>query len=244
MNAWGYTDVGKQRKENQDAYYIDINEEWRQAVCVVCDGMGGAKAGNIASKVAIDAFVGRIQGLLRPKRSIEQLKAILQDAIEYANDQVHTLAKSEPQYHGMGTTLVAIVISEDSAVIANIGDSRAYFADQDGIHKVTRDHSLVEDMVILGKLTEEQAKDHPNKNIITRAVGTDEKVAVDLYEFALVPDSFLLLCSDGLSNLVSDQEMLYEIIHGGDSANCCRRLTEIANARGGFDNITSVLLAL
>ena len=98
--------------------------------------------------------------------------------------------------------------------------------------------------MLLGKLTEEQAKEHPNKNVITRAVGTDKSIMVDLYEFELQPDSYILLCSDGLSNLVSNQEMLYEIIHGGDSKNCCRRLTEIANARGGFDNITSVLLSL
>lgn len=244
MNAWGYTDVGKQRKENQDAYYIDINNEHRQAICVVCDGMGGANAGNVASKVAIEAFSGRIQGLIRPRRSVEQLKAIVQDAIEYANLQVHALAQSDEKYRGMGTTLVAILISGEHAVIANVGDSRAYFADSDGIQRITRDHSLVEDMVLLGKLTEEQAKDHPNKNVITRAVGTDKSIMVDLYEFVLQPDSYVLLCSDGLSNLVSNQEMLYEIIHGGDSGNCCRRLTEIANARGGFDNITSVLLSL
>ena len=244
MNAWGYTDVGKQRKENQDAYYININSENCQAVCVVCDGMGGAKAGNVASKVAIDSFTGRVQGLLRPNRSAQQLKEIMRDAIGYANDQVHQLAIADEKYCGMGTTLVAVLISGDSVVIGNIGDSRAYFVDGDGIRRITRDHSLVEDMVMLGQLTEEEAKDHPNKNLITRAVGTDVSVAVDLYEFVLEPDSYLLLCSDGLSNLVSDQEMLYEIVHGRELESCCKRLTEIANARGGFDNITSVLLAL
>ena len=132
MNAWGYTDVGKQRKENQDAYFIDINNEHRQAICVVCDGMGGANAGNVASKVAIDAFIGRVQGLLRPKRSFEQLKEILRDAIEYANLQVHALAHSDDRYRGMGTTLVAVLVSGDHAVVANVGDSRAYFADNDG----------------------------------------------------------------------------------------------------------------
>ncbi len=244
MNAWGYTDVGKHRKENQDAYLIDIDHKHRQALCVVCDGMGGAKAGNIASKVAIDSFAGRVQGLLRPNRSVDQLKDVMRVAISYANEQVHALALTDEKYHGMGTTLVAILISGDSAVIGNIGDSRAYFVDSDGIRRVTRDHSLVEDMVLLGELTEEQAKDHPNKNLITRAVGTDVSVSVDLYELVLEPNSYLLLCSDGLSNLVSDQEMLYEIVHGGEYESCCKRLTEIANARGGFDNITSVLLAL
>lgn len=244
MNAWGYTDVGKHRKENQDAYFIEINQEQRQAVCVVCDGMGGAKAGNIASKVAIDSFVGRVQGLLRPKRSVEQLKEIMRDAINYANEQVHSLARSDAKYYGMGTTLVAILISGDCAVIGNIGDSRAYFVDHDGIRRITRDHSLVEDMVLLGELTEEQAKDHPNKNLITRAIGTDISVTVDLYELMITPDSQLLLCSDGLSNLVSDQEILYEIVHGGEYDSCCKRLTEIANSRGGFDNITSVLVTL
>lgn len=244
MNAWGYTDVGKQRTENQDAYCIDINKEHAQALCVVCDGMGGAKAGNIASKVAIEAFVGRVQGLMRPKRNVEQLKEIMKDAIRYANEQVHSLALTDVKYRGMGTTLVAVLISGDSAVIGNIGDSRAYFVDHDGIRRITRDHSLVEDMVLLGELTEEQAKDHPNKNLITRAVGTDDNVAVDLYELVITPKSHLLLCSDGLSNLVSDQEILYEIVHGGECDSCCKRLTEIANSRGGFDNITSVLVAL
>ncbi len=244
MNAWGYTDVGKQRTENQDAYFVDINQDLSQALCVVCDGMGGAKAGNIASKVAIEAFVGRVQGLMRPKRSVEQLKEIMKDAIRYANEQVHSLALTDVKYRGMGTTLVAILVSGDSAVIGNIGDSRAYFVDQDGIRRITRDHSLVEDMVMLGELTEEQAKDHPNKNLITRAIGTDDSVTVDLYELLITPDSHLLLCSDGLSNLVSDQEMLYEIVHGGEFDSCCKRLTEIANSRGGFDNITSVLIAL
>lgn len=243
MNAWGYTDVGKQRTENQDAYYIDINKEHAQALCVVCDGMGGAKAGNIASKVAIEAFVGRVQGLMRPKRSVEQLKEVMKDAIRYANEQVHSLALADVKYRGMGTTLVAILVSGDSAVIGNIGDSRAYFVDHDGIRRITRDHSLVEDMVLLGELTEEEAKDHPNKNLITRAIGTDDNVTVDLYELVITPDSHLLLCSDGLSNLVSDQEILYEIVHGGEFDSCCKRLTEIANSRGGFDNITSVLIA-
>ena len=243
MNAWGYTDVGRRRVENQDAYYIDVNEEIKQAVCVVCDGMGGANAGDIASRVAIEAFAGRAQGLLRPNRTTEQIRIVLKEAVSYANNQVHALSKTEEKYQGMGTTLVGALVSGDSVVVGNVGDSRAYLVDESGIHRVTRDHSLVEDMIQMGELTEQQAKEHPGKNLITRAVGTDEAVTVDLYELKAKPESYLLLCSDGLSNLVNAQEILYEVVHGGAPEECCKRLIEIANARGGYDNITAVLLA-
>jgi len=142
----------------------------------------------------------------------------------------------------MGTTLVAVVATQTKTAVINIGDSRAYRINSEGIEKITRDHSLVEDMVRMGELTEEQAQEHPGKNLITRAVGTDVSVTGDVFFPDMKRGEYILLCSDGLSNLVSEQEMLYEVMYG-ENSDCCRRLIDIANDRGGYDNITVVLLA-
>jgi len=143
----------------------------------------------------------------------------------------------------MGTTLVAALVGEREAVILNEGDSRAYHINQDGIVLITRDHSLVEDLVERGELTREQARTHPHKNLITRALGAEPVLMADCFCKEMVPGDYLLLCSDGLSNVVGEQEMLYEVIHGGEAENCCQRLLEIALNRGAPDNVTAVLVS-
>ena len=142
----------------------------------------------------------------------------------------------------MGTTLVAALAGPEEAVVLNEGDSRAYYVTQDGISLVTRDHSLVEDMVVRGELTREEARNHPHKNLITRALGAEPVLMADCFRQRLEEGSCLLLCSDGLSNVVSEQEMLYEVIHGGEQESCCQRLLEIALHRGAPDNVTAVLI--
>ena len=144
----------------------------------------------------------------------------------------------------MGTTLVSAVTNGSGAVICNVGDSRAYHLGADGIRCVTVDHSLVELMVQRGELTHEQAKNHPSKNLITRAVGTEKQVAADVFSLTAEPGDCLLLCSDGLSNQMADQEILFEVVHGAQKADCCQRLLDIAKSRGAPDNVTSVLIAL
>ena len=144
----------------------------------------------------------------------------------------------------MGTTMVAVLVVEDTAYLLNIGDSRAYHIDRDGITRLTRDHSVVEDMVARGDITPEQARTHPRKNLITRALGAEERIRADLYERQLKSGDHLLLCSDGLSNIVTDQELLYEVIHGGEIEECCQRLLDIALSRGAPDNVTAVLFQI
>ena len=144
----------------------------------------------------------------------------------------------------MGTTLVAALVRGLRVEIVNLGDSRAYHLGADGIRCVTVDHSLVELMVQRGELTHEQAKNHPSKNLITRAVGTEKQVAADVFSLTAEPGDCLLLCSDGLSNQMADQEILFEVVHGAQKADCCQRLLDIAKSRGAPDNVTSVLIAL
>ena len=150
----------------------------------------------------------------------------------------------DPDCTGMGTTLVAALAGNGKAVLLNEGDSRAYHINEDGITRLTRDHSVVEDMVARGDITPEEARTHPRKNLITRALGSEERIRADLYEKELQPGDFLLLCSDGLSNIVTDQELLYEAIHGGEPSDCCQRLLHITLSRGAPDNVTAVLFQI
>ena len=144
----------------------------------------------------------------------------------------------------MGTTMVAVLVVEGTAYLLNIGDSRAYHINADGIARLTRDHSVVEDMVARGDITPEQARTHPRKNLITRALGAEAAIRADLYERQLKSGDLLLLCSDGLSNIVTDQELLYEALHGGEAGGCCQRLLDIALSRGAPDNVTAVLFQI
>ena len=238
IHAWGLTDKGAVRTQNQDGFYLDVPSE-RLAVGVVCDGMGGARAGNIASLVAVETFVDALKAAPQGE---EQPAAVLSRAAEAANAAVFHRAATDPDCRGMGTTMVAVLVVEGTAYLLNIGDSRAYHINADGIARLTRDHSVVEDMVARGDITPEQARTHPRKNLITRALGSEEHIRADLYEKELQPGDFLLLCSDGLSNIVTDQELLYEVIHGGEPSDCCRRLVDITLSRGAPDNVTAVLL--
>lgn len=165
-------------------------------------------------------------------------------AAKLANISVYEHAQLSEEFRGMGTTLVAALVRGLRVEIVNIGDSRAYHLGADGIRCVTVDHSLVELMVQRGELTHEQAKNHPSKNLITRAVGTEKQVAADVFSLTAEPGDCLLLCSDGLSNQMADQEILFEVVHGAQKADCCQRLLDIAKSRGAPDNVTSVLIAL
>lgn len=240
MDAWGLTDLGNVRKQNQDFYDI-VTLHPNQLLLVVCDGMGGAKSGNVASRLATEVFVGEVRRTAREDMDVEQIEKMLRDAVSLANQAVFEQSKVSSDFTGMGTTLVAAVLLQDRAIIANVGDSRAYIFDKDGIRFMTVDHSLVELMVRRGEITREQAKTHPSKNLITRAVGTEANVDCDLYNQELHPGDAVLLCSDGLSNEMADQEILFEVVHGVQKEGCCQRLLDIAKGRGAPDNVTVVL---
>ena len=243
MQYWGLTDPGCVRSQNQDAYQMEQLDR-STALCVVCDGMGGAKSGNIASTLAMDVFVEEVRRTWKSGIAQQPLEQMLQGAVKLANFTVFDQAQQFEEFDGMGTTLVAALISGNRVTVVNVGDSRAYKVDGDGITQVTRDHSLVQMMVDRGELSPEIARTYPGKNFITRAIGTESMVECDLYHLDVKKGDFLLLCSDGLSNMMDEQEMLFEIVHGVKKQHCCQRLLNIAKNRGAPDNVTSILILI
>lgn len=241
MQAWGLSDPGMVRTQNQDAFVMEkLSENAR--VAVVCDGMGGALAGNVASQLALETFITKVRFAWQEGLSEEEAAALLRDAVACANEAVYQRAVQDPECSGMGTTLVAALIEDGRLTIVNVGDSRAYITGKNGIRLVTTDHSFVQMMVQRGELSTEEAKNHPGKNLITRAVGTEKTVQADVY----LPESdsweTLVLCSDGLSNVMADQEILFEVAHGEKQEDCCQRLLAIAQNRGAPDNVTVVVV--
>ena len=243
MKYWGLTDVGCIRTQNQDAYLIEQLDK-NTLLCVVCDGMGGAKSGNIASSLASDVFVQQVKQTWSPDMTQDSIDKMLRNAIKMANFTVYDQSRQFEEFTGMGTTLVAVLIHGKRATFANVGDSRAYLIDPVGIRQITVDHSVVQLMVSRGELTPEQAKTYPGKSLITRAIGTESMVMCDIFHKKVTRGDYLLLCSDGLSNLMDDQEILFEVAHGQDKEKCCQRLLDIAKKRGAPDNVTSVLVSI
>ncbi len=237
MQVWGVTDRGAVRQQNQDAYAARVLDDGR-AIALVCDGMGGARAGNVASTMAVELFM---EEFLKPGQE-GPVEEQMGHAASVANQAVFQRSATDPECAGMGTTMVAVLAGAEEAVILNEGDSRCYHINDEGIVLVTRDHSLVEDLVERGELTREQARTHPHKNLITRALGAEPVLMADCFRQPLAAGDCLLLCSDGLSNVVNEQEMLYEVVHGGETEQCCQRLLNIALSRGAPDNVTVVLI--
>ena len=243
MQYWALTDPGVARNQNQDTYQV-MPLDKNTVLCVVCDGMGGAKSGNVASTLAADVFTQEVKRSWKPDMDPEWLNQMLEGAVKLANFTVFDQAKQFEDFNGMGTTLVALLLQGKKATIVNVGDSRAYMIDKDGIKQVTTDHSLVQMMIARGELTPEKAKHYPGKNLITRAIGTEPQVMCDIFHRRAEKGNCILLCTDGLSNLMDDQEILFEVAHGQDKEHCCERLLDIAKKRGAPDNVTSVLVVV
>ena len=243
MQYWALTDPGAVRTQNQDAYQVEKLDK-NTLLCVVCDGMGGAKSGNVASNLAADVFTQEVKRSWVPDMDQESLDRMLGSAVKLANFTVYDQANQLEDFNGMGTTLVALLLQGKKATIINVGDSRAYLIDSDGIKQVTTDHSLVQMMVEQGELSPERARNYPGKNYITRAVGTESVVLCDIFHLDVEKGDSLLLCSDGLSNMLDDQEILFEVVHGAKMDHCCQRLRDIAISRGAPDNVTSILVQI
>ena len=243
MQSWGLTDQGCVRKQNQDSYQIEQLDRGG-LLCVVCDGMGGAKSGNIASSLAVDVFVQEVKRSWKPFMDQEHIDQMLTGAVKLANFTVYDQSLQFEDFDGMGTTLVAVLVKNRRVTVVNVGDSRAYSITSGSIKQVTRDHSLVQMMVERGDLTPEVAKTYPGKNFITRAIGTEPMVLCDVFHLDVAKGDYLLLCSDGLSNMMDDQEILFEVVHGVNKSHCCKRLLDIAKNRGAPDNVTSILVQI
>ena len=238
MRVYSSTDVGQKRKMNQDYVFVcDGPVGNLPNLFVVADGMGGHNAGDYASSHAVQILVDEIRG----DADFNPIK-VIRHAIETANTEIIEQAQKDEHLRGMGTTMVVSTIVGHYAYIANVGDSRLYVI-QDHIRQVTKDHSLVQEMVRMGELKPEEARNHPDKNIITRALGAERTVDIDFFDLKLEPGSTILMCSDGLSNMVEDQK-LEEVILKPDTelAEKGEILIREANHNGGKDNIAIVLI--
>lgn len=241
MKYWGITDPGCARTQNQDTYLVETLSR-NALLCVVCDGMGGAKSGNVASSLAADVFVQEVKRSWTADMSQDKLDQMLRGAVKLANFTVRDQADQFEEFAGMGTTLVAVLIEGKNATVINVGDSRCYSVTKEDVLQLTTDHSLVQMMVQRGELPPERAKSYPGKNLITRAIGTETVVECDVFHRRLKSGECLLLCTDGLSNLLDDQEILFEVVHGDNKKSSCERLLDIAKNRGAPDNVTCVLI--
>lgn len=238
MKIYGKTDIGPVRETNQDAYEFgcfDSGDCW----AVVCDGMGGVSGGQIASSICIEKVSEALKRGYRNKMSISSAKNLLTSAINAANSAVFKQSNDNLEYKGMGTTVVAVLVLGNICVVAHVGDSRAYILNED-IKQITKDHSFVQLLIDTGKITEDEAKVHPDRNIITRAVGIEHVVDVEIDIVDFSKDDKLLMCTDGLNGYVEDQDILKAVKKYGDSS--AEKLIETANGAGGRDNVTVVIV--
>ena len=239
MNALGKTDVGLRRHENQDTFAVETIG--KSVAAVVCDGMGGAEGGQIASTLAVETFLKELRALLREDMSVEQLRELASFCVAQANTAVYERAL-EDDCRGMGTTLVSAVAGEKGTVVCNVGDSRAYLIRGGEITRITHDHSVVQTLVESGNITAEEARTHPNRNLITRALGTEEVTQCDAFEVAFQRGDKLLLCTDGLVVTATDEDICRAVCSGKSSEQDLDELIALANAQGAPDNVTVVLV--
>lgn len=240
IRTFSMTDIGRKRKINQDCVFVSENPIGNLPnVFIVADGMGGHNAGDYASKVTVETMVEKIA------ESFEKNPVrILEKAIEAANSLIYQKANENPDLEGMGTTVVAATCLGQFLQVANVGDSRLYVVSGGEINQITRDHSLVEEMVRMGGIARAEARNHPDKNIITRAVGVVDTVDVDFFTVELKAGDFVLLCSDGLTNMIEDEEICSILRGEGNIEEKARELVKAANQNGGRDNITVVVLQM
>ena len=238
MKSDGRTDIGKKRAQNQDSiFFSDDPIGALPNLYIVADGMGGHKAGDVASKTAIECVTEYVK-----ESTLNSTVSILKRAIIYANDKIYRMSKENDDFNGMGTTFVAAVCEGNTLYAANIGDSRIYLIN-DEIKQISLDHSLVEELIRTGRLDRNKGRNHPEKNIITRALGIAEDVVTDFFEVDIEENDKILLCSDGLTNMLEDDEIKEVIFENDDISATVEKLIDRANYYGGKDNISVVLAA-
>ena len=236
MKTFSKIDIGRKRNTNQDyAFVSDKPLGNLPNLLVIADGMGGHKAGDFASRYAVQSLVEALE--ISTESSPE---VMFQNAIRIANQKLFEASKQDARLEGMGTTMVVATVIERTLYFANIGDSRMYLLNK-GIKQLSKDHSFVQEMVRLGGINAEDAKNHPDKNLITRAVGVREKVEMDFFEYRLKKNDMILMCTDGLSNMVEDEEILRIVKSSRDVVEATEKLVERANENGGNDNIGVIL---
>lgn len=237
------TDVGKSRDNNQDSYYISTSLD--HPLFIIADGMGGHKAGEVASKMAIERVSSSLEkDLADVELNDETIKDKIKKSIHQANEQIFKKSQESEKYSGMGTTVTLAFIKNRKIFIGHAGDSRAYIYRDEELSQVTEDHTLVAELVKNGSINKKEAETHPQRNFITRAVGTSEEILVDLLVEDRNKEDILLLCTDGLTNMLSDDEIKKHLHENDEIQIACDKLVKHANSRGGFDNITTLAVKL
>jgi len=245
MRSYGVSHIGLVRKVNEDSFYCQENYEYgKPYLCIVADGMGGHNAGEIASKMAVSEVKDFMERALEncSHYNTEDYKKLVRDAFLYANESVYNLSKENMACSGMGTTLTLALIVENNLIIGHVGDSRMYLVKNDKISKVTEDHSYVAELIKNGTIKPEEASHHPQKNLITRALGTSRDLEVDIKNITVNDGDFILICTDGLSNMLSDDEILNTIVNVKEYKTICNELINKANTNGGLDNVTVIVI--
>ena len=238
MKTFSMTHIGQRREMNQDYMYTSETAVGNLPnLFLVADGMGGHAAGEYASRFTVEKLVEKIK-----ESSQTEPVALMKESVEQVNAMLLAEANADRAKAGMGTTIVAATVIGDKLFAANVGDSRLYVINEESITQITRDHSLVEEMVRLGEMNKEDAKDHPDKNIITRAIGVMPEVAPDFFEISLKDQDMILMCSDGLTNMIDDIDIKKIVLGQRDIVEKAEKLVETANQNGGRDNITVVLV--
>ncbi|SDB16116.1 Stp1/IreP family PP2C-type Ser/Thr phosphatase [Eubacterium oxidoreducens] len=239
MKVAARTDIGQNRDMNQDFIFVSENPVGNLPnLCVVADGMGGHNAGEYASQKTVEVMIAQLM-----RGGKESIKEQIRNAAYQANQTILDVAKSDQKMQGMGTTLVGVVCDGAKATVFNVGDSRMYIIRSNGISQVTEDHSLVQEMVNKGEITSADMKEHPRKNIITRAVGVQDELDVDFFDLELKEGNLLLLCSDGLSNMLKEEEIQQVVYNRKISIELrVEQLVQMANDNGGADNISVILV--
>ena len=238
MKTFSMTHIGQRREMNQDYMYTSETAVGNLPnLFLVADGMGGHAAGEYASRFTVEKLVEKIK-----ESSQTEPVALMKEAVEQVNAMLLVEANADRAKAGMGTTIVAATVIGERLYAANVGDSRLYVINEESITQITRDHSLVEEMVRLGEMNKEDAKDHPDKNIITRAIGVMPEVAPDFFEISLKDQDMILMCSDGLTNMINDIDIKKIVLGQRDIVEKAEKLVETANQNGGRDNITVVLV--
>ncbi len=240
MHIFGATDIGTKRQTNQDAF-INTVLSGNAVLSVVCDGMGGANAGNIASNMAANTITEYIKRSFVPTLKPSSIKNLLSSAIDTANSEILDKAQSGPEFSGMGTTAVVTLIIGSTAYIAHVGDSRAYHIKDDKVTQLTRDHSVVQTLIETGHLTADEAKNHPERNVITRAIGIMPSVESDYTEVAI--DGILLICTDGVSNVITEQQ-LTDCVNKASFEELPKTIIDLANSLDSGDNVTACVVSL
>lgn len=248
MKFFYICDKGIKRSNNQDFSHAEIlmTPRGKVGLFVVADGMGGHNKGEVASRLAAESFAASFHRSLEEEKYAEEysFRRMMRRAFDAANERVYSLSKSEEMYRGMGTTMVAALSDENKLVVANVGDSRLYFLRDGAIRQITVDNSYVQELVEEGILRPEQAKTHPDRSRITRAVGTEKILKIDFYETDLQAGDKVLLCSDGLSDMLDEKEIEKLLGDHEEPKDCCEKLVEEANRKGGRDNITVICLTI